>query len=113
MRKLILAVSLALIASTAVSAENGGGGQGAHFMNTIHPIVNKVRDHRGPGGAPQGGVTVGGGIPCGYRCGGPGRRLGTVVRPAPQHGQYCRGAAVFLVGAALSGALSAMLLLSA
>lgn len=89
MRKLILAVSVGLMASTAASAAgDGGGGQGAHFLNTIHPIVNKVRDHRGPGGAPQGGVTVGGGIPCGYRCGGPGRRPGTVVRPPPQHPQY-------------------------
>ena len=29
------------------------------FKNTIHPITSPtVRDHRGPNGAPQGGVTV-------------------------------------------------------
>jgi hypothetical protein len=90
MHKLILAVTVGLVASTAPSAGGHGspGGQGAHFVNTIHPIKTTVRDHRGSGGAPQGGVTVGGGKPCGYRCGTPGHPLGTVVRPPPQHGQY-------------------------
>lgn len=61
-----------------------------HFVNTVHPIVvhpvhgfgsshnpivNTVRDHRGSGGAPQGGVAVDGAPakvapPCyGWRCG--------------------------------------------
>jgi hypothetical protein len=60
----------------------------AGFISSGASAQTTVRDHRGSGGAPQGGVTVSGGQPCGYRCGTPGHQPTTVVRPPPQHGQY-------------------------
>ncbi len=68
-------VLLSAIGSAEAHADRDGA-TSHHFVNTIHPIVvhpvhgagsshnpivNIVRDHRGLGGAPQGGVTVDGG----------------------------------------------------
>jgi hypothetical protein len=47
------------LAVTITSSTLFANGDAAAFTNTIHPIMSPtVRDHRGPNGAPQGGVTV-------------------------------------------------------
>jgi hypothetical protein len=67
---------LAIVASLTGSTLFASGDAVA-FKNTIHPIISPtVRDHRGPNGASQGGVTVT--ITCSKatypNCGGHGRR---------------------------------------